>query len=498
MYRSFIKAIVFAIALTLTISACNQERPPVTPENNPNPWADDYSAVSAMADYKSWGTYNVHDPAGFKVGDTFYIYSTDAIFRENKEEAKEAGVPMGFIQVRTSKDLVNWQFQGWAFPEIPAEAVKHVHDNNNGNGATNIWAPYPVEYNGKYRLYYCVSAFAKSISYLGLAESDSPIGPWEMKGCVVKTDSTSVMNAIDPSIVITEQGEHWMVYGSYFGGLYAVQLNSETGLALKEGDQGHCIARRANGKKDNIEAPEIIYHPELKQYYLFVSYDPLMTTYNVRVGRSDKPEGPFYDMFGADMKDETNNYPILTHPYRFRNHPGWAGTAHCGVVKNGETYYLMHQGRLSPGNHMMDLHVREIFWTPDGWPVVSPERYAAIPQTSFISADFVGDWEVIMIHDSKYERELWAGQILWGEGELRENEVNVSVLYSFKEDGKIVGEQEGNWKYDPEKGLTVQLGEEVIEGLIPHIGQDWENEKTTLLFTGLEKHGFSVWGKRVK
>lgn len=497
MCNSFIKAAILMAATTLVVSGCSLQRPPVVPENNPNPWKDDYTAVASMKDYKAWGTYNVHDPACLKVGDTFYVYSTDAIFRENKKEAAEAGVPLGYIQVRKSTDLVNWEFAGWAFPEIPAEAIEHVRSNAGGEGATNIWAPYPVKYKDKFRLYYCVSAFAKSISYLGMAESDSPEGPWELKGCVVKTDSTSVMNAIDPSVVMTDNGEHWMVYGSYFGGLYEMQLDPQTGLAMREADQGHSIARRANGKKDNIEAPEIIYNPEQKKYYLFVSYDPLMTTYNVRVGRSDKPEGPFIDLFGNNMSEEANNYPILTHPYRFDNHPGWAGTAHCGVVSDNGRYFLMHQGRLSPSNQLMDLHVREIFWTSDGWPVVSPERYAAIPQQAFINDDFAGEWEVILIRDNKYERDLWAGQILWGEGDLRDNEVNVSVHYTLTPDGKIAGEQEGSWTYSPESGLTLRLGNEEIKGLIPHMGQDWENEMKTILFTGLDSHGFSVWGKRI-
>lgn len=490
--------LVTTILLT-SVSSCSMERSPLTPEYSPNPWVDDYRSVSGMENYKSWGTYNVHDPACFKVGDTFYMYSTDAIYHQRGgNAAEELDIPVGNIQVRKSKDLVNWEFAGWAFPEIPEEAIQHVRSNAGGKGATNIWAPFPVQYKDKYRLYYCVSAFAQSISYLGLAESDSPEGPWELKGCVVKTDSTSRMNAIDPSVVITPEGEHWMHYGSYFGGLYCLQLDPETGLAMNPGDQGHLVAGRANRKKDNIEAPEIVYNPALGKYFLFVSYDPLMTTYNVRVARSDKAEGPFYDMFGADMSEETNNYPVLTHPYRFENHPGWAGTGHCGVVKDGDRYFMMHQGRLCPDNQLMVLHVREIFWTADGWPVVSPERYAGIPQQDLIAADFVGDWEIILIRDSKYERELWAGQILWGEGELKSEEIDVSTRYTFHKNGKVTGEQTGTWSYDPKNGLTLIIGDEKITGLIPHMGQDWENEKKTVLFTGLEQHGFSVWGKRVK
>ena len=86
-------------------------------------------------------------------------------------------VPLGYIQVRKSKDLVNWDLVGWAFPEIPLEAVNWVRTHAEGQGATNIWAPYIIKHNDVYRLYYCVSAFGKKTSYIGLAESASPEGP---------------------------------------------------------------------------------------------------------------------------------------------------------------------------------------------------------------------------------------------------------------------------------------------------------------------------------
>ena len=37
------------------------------PVPSPNPWMDDYTALSSMENYKQWGTYNVHDPACKKV-----------------------------------------------------------------------------------------------------------------------------------------------------------------------------------------------------------------------------------------------------------------------------------------------------------------------------------------------------------------------------------------------------------------------------------------------
>lgn len=494
---------VFGLS-SLLLAGCASA--PFAPVENPNPWADDYKNVAAMENYRKWGTYNVHDPACKKIGDYYYMYSTDAIFMENKKEAQAKGVPIGYIQMRRSKDLVNWEFLGWAFPEIPAEAVAWVHEHADGKGATNIWAPYIVPYGDKYRLYYCVSAFGLSTSYIGMAEGETPQGPWKQMGCVVKTDKTTPMNAIDPSIILDDAtGRMWMHYGSYFGGLYCVELNPATGLPVKEGDLGHLTARRANYRRDNLEAPEIMYSPEQKQYYLFGSYDPLMTTYNVRVFRSDKPEGPFTDYFGKLVADTTNNFPILTAPYRFNNHPGWAGTAHCGIIRADDgRFFMAHQGRLSPHNEMMDLHVRQVFFTEDGWPVVSPERYAGTEPRSFKQADLVGQWEIIRIQEPLHERQLAAGQVLWGEGQLRNEEWNESLLKELKADGKLKdtdkpATSEGDWTFDENKQLlSLTLGDELVKNLIIFAGQDWENEQETVLFTGLDGRGRSVWGKRVK
>lgn len=93
---------------------------------------------------------------------------------------------------------------GMAFPEIPEEAVQWVQTHADGKGATNIWAPYIIPYKDKYRLYYCVSAFGRKTSYIGLAESNSPEGPWTQIGSIVKTNDSIVMNAIDPSVIADE------------------------------------------------------------------------------------------------------------------------------------------------------------------------------------------------------------------------------------------------------------------------------------------------------
>ena len=81
----------------------------------------------------------------------------------------------------------------------------------------------------------------------------------------------------------------------------------------------------------------------------------------------------------------------------------------------------------------MDLHVREVFFTVNGWPVVSPERYAGTAPRSFTKEDLVGEWEIIRIQEPPLERSLEAGQILWGEGDLRNGEQALSARVFWKQ-----------------------------------------------------------------
>mgnify|MGYP002421982403 FL=1 len=51
---------------------------------------------------------------------------------------------------------------------------------------------------------------------------------------------------------------------------------------------------------------------------------------------------------------------------------------------------------------------------------------------------------------------------------------------------------------DVKQSLRLTLDGEDIKDLIVFAGHDWENETETVLFTGLDSRGRSVWGKRTK
>ncbi len=462
--------------------------------------SDDYSHLTDIQHYRQWGVYNVHDPSCIKADDGYYyLYSTDAIYWPPGAVRESDTIQTGFVQVRRSPDLVNWEFVGWAFEKIPEAAMKHIRVASGGREPHNLWAPYIQKHKDEYRLYYSASLFGANTSFIGLAVSESPLGPWRQAGGVVKTFETDPVNAIDPSVVTdAETGRQWMHYGSYFGGMYVLELDPETGLALHEGDLGHCVARRAEGDIRIIEAPEVIYNPELEQYFLFVSYDPLFSHYNIRVGRSDFPEGPFHDYFGRDMMEEENNVPVITYPYRFSGHPGWAGVGHNAVILDDGRYFLFHQGRLAPGNHMMVLHVREVFWTENGWPVVSPQRYAGVPQTPVSREELIGPWEEIRLAEVKDTVSLWQGQIPPGGWHYDTLQFNNSAKIALNADGFIEGRDGLQWAMEGDRlYLTREEGKQAEE-LIVFRGWDWELGRETVLYSGLGINGFGIWGKRVE
>lgn len=482
------KTRIVLISTFLSVISLSSTAQGFIPVDKANPYQDNYQNYLNISNRDKWGVYNIHDPSIRKFGDTYYCYSTDAMYGHPRDLFADTDFRPGNIQVRSSKNLVDWKFEGWAFDSIPYQGNSWIKQCNNGNGAGNIWAPFILEHNGVYRLYYSLSAFGKKTSYIGLAESNSPLGPWTMKGCAVKTDNNSVMNAIDPTVIVTGE-KMYMIYGSFFGGIFCVELNPQTGLPIQEGDQGHLVAHRADYDVENMEAPEVIYNPELNKYFLFVSYGPLVTTYNVRVCVSDNPYGPYYDMSGRNAADKVNISPVLTAPYRFNNHSGWAGVGHNTIFNDGSGHWFSaSQARLSPDNMMMDLHVRRLFFTPSGMPVISPERYAGEDLDKQVNqSDLYGKWEIINLKVDDTRNGSPDGQA--ADNHLLQGQQNISQIVIINKKS-VVKFQDHN--------LSFKLGKTIYKDVKVYYGHDWENQTETLIFTGLDDSGYSVWGKKIK
>jgi arabinan endo-1,5-alpha-L-arabinosidase len=447
-----------------------------------NSITDTYDSVAPFADYLKWGPYNVHDPSIKKFGDYYYCYSTDVGYGIT--------VRLG-IQIRRSKDLVQWEFVGWVFNSLPAAEAAFIQQKG-GTPNDALWAPYVMQVGSTYRLYYALSSNVGRLSVIGLATAANPEGPWTDNGLVVTSanDNTTQTNAIDPTVVVTSSNEYYLYYGSAWDGIYVLKLNGSSGLAATTGDKGTRIANRGftNGAYNgNIEGPEIIYNSTFNKYYLFIAYDWLQTKYNTRVCRADNPQGPFYDYNSVDANTNVDHGPMITAPYQFKNHGGWQGVSHVSVFADDSgQYYIAHQGRPSVNSYYMDLHVRKLFWTSDGWPVASPERFAWEANSLVPQDSLAGTWERIALNYT-----VVPGYA----AEQTSPDLQVSQLVSLDANGTVSGAVQGTWTYSP-PWLQVVRASGGTEKLFVQKGRDWENRKSTVIFTGLDNTGTAVWGKK--
>ncbi|MDY2776422.1 MAG: arabinan endo-1,5-alpha-L-arabinosidase [Streptococcus infantarius] len=325
-------------------------------------------------------TFGVHDPTIIEHDGWYFLYSTDT------RQPETSGVP-----IRMSRDLVDWAFIGQALPGVPKEAKEW-------SNALGLWAPEIIHYDDEYRMYYSTSTFGSTKSYIGLATAKTPIGPFKDQGLVVKTSSELCHhNAIDANVVTDKEGSQWLLYGSFFGGLYILPLDKKTGKPSETGF-GRRVAMRPQSVDTAIEGGFIYYNPETDYYYLFCSYDSLNDTYNIRVARSRHIDGPYIDCKGYAMDDFTHHPDEIgmkvLGSYQFSSEKVVLAPGHNSIFKRSDNQlFMVHHARRKAFSDEFFLNVRKLTWLSNGWPVVSPCLYEEDCKQK--SLELAGDWKVI-------------------------------------------------------------------------------------------------------
>ncbi len=356
-------------------------------------------------------------------------------------------------------------------------------------------------------------------------------------------DAYFYFNAIDPSYFI-DGDTHWLVYGSWHSGFALLRINPETGkvaavdtvdeddyltgnvtgdfvmknpwaddaAGLVSNGYGTRIFSRGTSRWQPSEGPELVKYGG--KYWLFFANDGLDIPYQTRVVCADSVMGPYYAINGSEMTNNvdghengsTNIYPIVTHPYKFLDEEpasggygscyGWVGISHCAIFDDGEgNWFYMSQQRLpadvsgiESSNALMMGGVRRIIWSPTGnseWPMVLPERYAAIPSDykgAITASEIPGTWQHIDLAYSKGNMDEASELILTADSDGAST-------------GTMSGALSGTWTFD-ETSQTLTLGD-VTVSLAREV--DWEkvSRTPTIVYTGtsssLQK---TYWGKK--
>ena len=335
-------------------------------------------------DTRSWGGRNAHDPTAVRDDDgVYWLFSTDA---------RSDGPVRGGAQIRCSEDLVTWSFYGWALDGVPAEAAAW-------SGAAGLWAPDVVRVGSQWRMYYSASTVGSRTSAIGLASAPHPSGPWQDRGVVVTSlNHVEGPNAIDANAVVDAEGRHWLVYGSFFGGIWIVELDPATGRPLMPGAPGVCIARRRAEVEGAVEGAFVVRRPG-GGYALIVSYDFLASTYNVRVAVASQITGPYRDASGNDLTDLSLD-PIragttILAGYRFTGGRAWLAPGHGAVLTDGGEQFYVHHVRDGDVPQEHEVQVRRLLWTHSRWPLLSPQPYHGEALTLARPDELAGTWEVV-------------------------------------------------------------------------------------------------------
>jgi len=355
-----------------------------------------------------------HDPSIVRFGDTYLMVTTSG---------------HEFAPISTSRDLLSWKAHGPILKEQPEWLAKAIPQHRS------IWAPAPLIVGKALRVYYCASArFGQNTSYIGVAECANfdphhPTEGWVDHGKLIEsTSGESNFNAIDPDVLIGPDGRHWMVYGSYWSGMYEVEIDPATGLLKDPKAAPKHVASNTADKGNPLEAPALFYHDGW--YYLGVTYglaaQGIRSTYRMVCGRSKSPDGPFVGYDGKDMAEGGNTTLLKSSAPMFG--PG------------GGNYFMDDKGDLWMAYHYYDgrlfwhgdlwgvpmLQTRKVMWGADGWPLPGLPAGATLkPQH-----DLVGDWSFQIDFGRVEDMQFSAGG------------------------GVMVGDRKGTWKLN---GLALEL-----------------------------------------
>lgn len=273
------------------------------------------------------------------------------------------------ISIKTSKDLREWTKTGTVFPTSNPLPFEWMSNPVTGVENGSIWAPGIYKIGDTYCVYYCISTSGSQNSLIGLA-TNTTLDPkdkdykWVDKGCVLHSYTGEDYNAIDPCVIIDDDKQPWLVYGSYWSGIKMRKINKDTLMLDDEEDTVHDLA--AAQTRNGPEAGYMIKKGDY--YYLFVACGSFSTGYWNGVGRSKSVTGPFLDANGVDMMKQG---ATAVNSYR----DGFTKCGHSSILTDtdGSQYHVTEFFKTYEDGSSSSslLGISQLFWTKDGWPVTA-------------------------------------------------------------------------------------------------------------------------------
>ena len=392
-------------------------------------------------------------------------------------------------------DAHGWQKKGntvkgmqWAPDVIYNKTMKKwcMYMSLNGdNWASSIvcFTSDNVEGPWKYQGPVVFSGFLGKYAHNGYAAADD----WKNTDFAIATGETSLPerynvgdkwgsfwpNCIDPCVFYDDQDNLWMSYGSWSGGIFLLRLDKSNGLR----DYTYTYPYEVNGKAATSTAAsanttsdpyfgkkiaggyyvsgEASYVEKIgSHYFLFMSYGGLVSTggYQMRVFRSDNPEGPYVDCNGtsAVFNRYLMNYSatavdnrgvLLFGGYKWDPMSGAEiaqGHNSAFTDKEGRSFVVYHS-RFTNKGEGHEVRVHQLFLNDEGWIMAAPFGFdgETITNNDSASKAYIADTEIA--GDYQFLRHEYGQNT---EAKAYETPVNIRL----NADGTISGAENGTWE----------------------------------------------------
>jgi len=412
----------------------------------------------------------------------------------------------------------------------------------------NLWAP-DVIYNqelGKWCMYMSINGWSWNSS-IAMLTADSLDGDWTYAGTVIYSGFTDANNnhdfnltdyqqvtgdtslparykqspytcrdgstttatttwntsygahAIDPCVFYDENGNLYMTYGSWSGGIYIIELDELTGLRdysvsydyVANSSDPYMGIKLAGGGGTSGEASYVEYIDGY--YYLFVTNGGLVANggYNMRVYRSENPTGPYTDIsekspkYTSYVNNINNNIGTRLMSYYKWSYQKFAQVAqghNSAVVGPDGKAYLVYHTRTNNGTEGHSVRVHQLFTTQNHYLVAAPFEYdgETISSNGYSDEEIAGTYEVILQSHTNYSNlEYRAGE---------------EVI--LNPDGTISGAYSGTWSIlNGEPYCNLMVNGISYEGVF--VEQTLENTNIkTMAFTAVNENGICIWGAK--
>ncbi|MEU9662555.1 family 43 glycosylhydrolase [Streptomyces chartreusis] len=241
----------------------------------------------------------------------------------------------------SSTDLVHWTKHSNVLTTADVTWAKYA-----------VWAPAPVERDGKYYLYFAANDIQNNsqLGGIGVAVADRPEGPYkDALGKPLISQFHNGAQPIDQDVFIDDDGQAYMYYGGWHHN-NVVKLNPDM-TSLGTFDDGSTYKEIT---PENYVEGSYMFMRNGKYYLMWSEGGWTGPDYSVSYAMSDSPTGPFQKIDKVLAQD-----PAVAK-----------GSGHNSVVNvpGTDTWYIFYHRRPlseTDGNHRQLAYDR-MYFNPDG------------------------------------------------------------------------------------------------------------------------------------